>query len=78
MILTVINCNIFKYQVCLRSALLLIIFSHLSSILGFVTIIPQILIVLFCLVIFSVSLNNVDNDYKIGSKNLTSINEIAQ
>ena len=69
---------VFKYQVCLRSALLLITFSYLSSIFGFVTIIPQILIVLFCLVIFSVSLNNVDNDYEIESKNLNSINEIAQ
>jgi hypothetical protein len=46
--------------------------------LGIGIIIPQILIALFCLVIFSVSLNSVDNDYEIGSKNLNSINEIAQ
>ena len=69
---------VFKYQVFLRSAFLLIIFSYLSSFLGIGIIIPQILIALFCLVIFSVSLNSVDNDYEIGSKNLNSINEIAQ
>ena len=69
---------VFKYQVCLRSALLLIIFSYLSPILGFVTIIPQILIVLFCLVIFSVSLNKVDDGYEKGSENLNSISEVTQ
>ena len=69
---------IFKYQVFLRSALLLIIFSYLSPILGFAIIIPQILIVLFCLIIFSVSLSKVDDGYEKGSKNLNSINEITQ
>ena len=69
---------VFKYQVFLRSALLLIIFSYLSPILGFAIIIPQILIVLFSLVIFSVSLNKVDDGYEKGSENLNSINEITQ
>ncbi len=69
---------VFRYQVYLRSAVLLIIFSYLNPILGSIIIIPQILIVLFCLVIFIVSLNKVDNGYKKGSKNLSSINEITQ
>ena len=69
---------VFKHQVFLRSAFLLIIFSYLSSFLDLGIIIPQILIALFCLVIFSVSLNSVDNNYEIGSKNFNSINEIAQ
>ena len=68
---------VFKYNVFLRSALLLIIFSYLSPILGFAIIIPQILIVLFCLVIFSVSLNKVDDGYEKGSENLNSVNEIT-
>ena len=70
--------TVFKYQVYLRSALLLVIFSYLSPIIGFVTIIPQILIVLFCLIIFTVSLNKVDNGYEKGSENLDSIKEITQ
>ena len=69
---------VFKYQVFLRSALLLIIFSYLSPILGLAIIIPQILIVLFCLVIFSVSLNKVDDGYEKGSENLNSISEVTQ
>ena len=69
---------VFKFQVYLRSAILLIIFSYLNSILGSVIVIPQILIVFFCLVIFTVSLNKVDNGYEKGSKNLNFINEITQ
>ena len=69
---------VFRHQVYLRSAILLIMFSYLNSILGSVIIIPQILIVLFCLVIFTVSLNKVENGYEKGSKNLNSISEISQ
>ena len=69
---------VFKHQVYLRSAILLIIFSYLSSILGSAIILPQILIVLFCLVIFSISLKRNNNDYEIRSENLNSINEITQ
>ena len=69
---------VFRFQVYLRSAILLIIFSYLSSILGSAIIIPQILIVLFCLVIFSISLKGNNNDYEIRSENLNSINEITQ
>ena len=69
---------VFRHQVYLRSAILLIMFSYLNSILGSVVIIPQILIVLFCLVIFTVSLNKVENGYEKGSKNLNSISEISQ
>ena len=69
---------VFKYQVYLRSAILLIIFSYLSPIIGFITIISQILIVLFCLIIFTVSINKVDNGYEKASENLDSIKEITQ
>ena len=69
---------VFKYQVYLRSAILLIIFSYLSSILGSAIIIPQILIALFCLVIFSITLTRNDNDYEVRSENLSSIKEITQ
>ena len=69
---------VFRYQVYLRSAIFLIICSYLSSILGSAIIFTQILIVLFCLVIFTVSSNKVDNSYEKGNKNLNSINEITQ
>ena len=69
---------VFKFQVYFRSALILIILSYLNPILGTFVIFLQILIVLFCLVIFSVSLNKVDDGYEKGSENLNSISEVTQ
>ena len=68
---------VFKFQVYFRSALILIILSYLNPILGTFVIFLQILIVLFCLVIFSVSLNKVDDSYEKGSENLNSISEVT-
>ena len=69
---------VFKYQVYLRSTIFLIVFSYLSPVLGSAIIISQVLIVLFCLVIFSISFTRNDNDYEKGGENLSSINEITQ
>ncbi len=69
---------VFKYQVYLRSAILLLIFSYLSPFAEIMVIFLQILIVLFCLVIFFISLMKVVDSYEKGSENLNSINEITQ
>ena len=68
---------VFRRQVYFRSAILLIIFSYLGSILGSAIIVPQILIVLFCLVIFFVSFNRNDNNYEKSNANLNNINKIT-
>ena len=68
---------VFKYQVYLRSAILLIFFSYLSPTFGTFVLFPQILIVLFSLIIFAVSLNKDINSYEQCNKNLSSINEIT-
>ncbi len=46
---------VFKNQVFLRSAIMIIILSFINYLLGYVTIILQILIIIFCLSIFIVS-----------------------
>ena len=67
---------VFKYQVYLRSAILLIVFSYLSSVFGTFVLFPQILIVLFSLIIFVVSTNKDINNYEKCNENLSSIDEI--
>ena len=68
---------VFKHQVYLRSAILLIIFSYLSSTFGSFILLFQILIVLFTLIIFVVSLNKEVKSFEKYSENLHSINEIT-
>ena len=68
---------VFKHQVYLRSAILLIFFSFLSSIYGTFIFIFQILTVLFSLIIFVVSLNKDINSYEKCNENLKSVDEIT-
>ena len=68
---------VFKHQVYLRSAILLIVFSYLSPIFGISVLFLQILIVLFSLIIFVVSLRKDINNYEKCNENLSSIDEIA-
>ncbi len=69
---------VFKYQVFLRSAILLIIFSYLTPILGNFVLLFQISIVIFSIIIFIISLNNQVNSYEKCKENMSSINEITQ
>ena len=69
---------VFKYQVYLRSVILILIFSYLRPYSGIAVTLLQILIVLFCLAIFFVSVMKVVDSYEKGSKNLNSINGITQ
>ncbi len=68
---------VFKNQVYLRSAIFLMIFSFLSPFLGNLVLFLQILIVMFSLIIFIVSLGKNINNYEKCNENLSSINEIT-
>ena len=68
---------VFKYQVFLRSTFLIIILAYLNLYLGNISIFFQILIVLFNLVIFIVSLREKENELKKSQNNLSSIKDIA-
>ncbi len=68
---------VFKYQVYLRSTILLIFFIFLSSTFGSFILFLQILLVLFSLIIFVVSLKKNINSYEKCNKNLSSIDEIT-
>lgn len=68
---------VFKHQVYLRSAILLIVFLLLSPMLGTFMLSLQILVVLFSLIIFVVSLKKDINSYEKCEENLSSIDEIT-
>ena len=67
---------VFKYKVFLRSAFMIIILAYLNLYLGNTAILFQILIVLFNLIIFIVSLRESNNDLKNSHNNLDSITDI--
>ena len=69
--------SVFKYQVFLRSTFLIIILAYLNLYLGNISIFFQILIVLFNLVIFIVSLREKENELKSSHNNLSSIKNIT-
>ena len=69
--------SVFKYQVFLRSTFLIIILAYLNLYLGNISIFFQILIVLFNLVIFIVSLREKENELKSCHNNLSSIKDIT-
>ena len=69
--------SVFKYQVFLRSTFLIIILAYLNLYLGNTSIFFQILIVLFNLVIFIVSLREKENELKSSHNNLSSIKDIT-
>ena len=67
---------VFKFQVFLRSALMIIILAYLSSYLGDVSIVLQILIVVFNLMIFVVSKREIEEDLINSHKNLQEVKTI--
>tara|TARA_B110000211_G_scaffold206890_1_gene242259 strand:- start:1242 stop:2114 length:873 start_codon:yes stop_codon:yes gene_type:complete len=68
---------VFKYQVFLRSSFMIIFLAYLSQYLGTISIFFQILIVLFNLMIFIISLREKDNELKNSHNNLDSIKNIT-
>ena len=69
--------SVFKYQVFLRSTFFIIILAYLNIYLGNISIFFQILIVLFNLIIFIVSLREKENELKNSHNNLSSIKDIT-
>lgn len=68
---------VFKYQVFLRSTFLIIILSYTNMFLGNISIFFQILIVIFNLVIFIISLREKEDELKESHNNLSRIEEIT-
>ena len=68
---------VFKYQVFLRSTFMIIILSYLNLYLGNTSIFFQILIVLFNLIIFIVSLREENKELKNSHSNLENIINIT-
>jgi len=68
---------VFKYQVFLRSTLMLIVLAYLNSYLGVLTIFFQISIVIFNLLIFIVSLREQEKDLLNSHNNLVGIKKIT-
>ena len=69
---------VFKYQVFLRSTFMVIILAYLNLYLGNISIMFQILIILFNLIIFIISLRENREDLENSDKNLDSIKNISQ
>ncbi len=67
---------VFKYNVFFRSTLMIIALAYLNSYLGGLTIFIQILIVIFNLIIFIVSLREKEKDLVNSHNNLESIKKI--
>jgi len=68
---------VFKYQVFLRSSFFIIILSYINMLLGNISIFFQILIVIFNLVIFIISLREKEDELKESHNNLGKIEEIT-
>tara|TARA_B100001059_G_scaffold228282_1_gene259159 strand:- start:1749 stop:2621 length:873 start_codon:yes stop_codon:yes gene_type:complete len=68
---------VFKYQVFLRSTLMLIALAYLNSYLGTLAIFFQISIVIFNLIIFIVSLREQEKDLLNSHNNLASVKKIT-
>ena len=69
---------VFKYKVFLRSTLMLIILVFLNSYLGNIAVLSQILIVVFNLTIFTVSLREQEKNLLNSHNNLDNIKKITQ
>ena len=68
---------VFKYQVFLRSALMLIVLAYLNSYLGVLSIFFQISIVVFNLLVFIVSLREQEKDLLNSHNNLVGVKKIT-
>ena len=69
---------VFKYQVFLRSTFMIIILAYLTFYFGNFSIFFQIIIILFNLIIFTVSLREKENELKNSHNNLELITDITQ
>ena len=67
---------VFRYKVFLRSTFMIIILSYLNLYVGSISILLQILIILFNLIIFIVSLREKENELKKSQNNLDFIKNI--
>ena len=68
---------VFKYNVFLRSTLIVILFAYLNSSLGILSIFSQILIIIFNLLIFIVSLREQEKDLLNSHNNLAGVKKIT-
>ena len=68
---------VFKYQVFLRSTLMLIVLAYLNSYLGFLSIFFQISIVIFNLLIFIVSQREQEKNLLNSHNNLADVKKIT-
>ena len=68
---------VFKYQVFLRSTLMLIVLAYLNPYLGFLSTFFQISIVIFNLLIFIVSLREQEKDLQNSHNNLVGVKKIT-
>ncbi len=69
--------GVFKYQVFLRSILIVIALTFLNSLLGNITKLLQIFIVIFNLIIFVVSTREKENELKKSNDNLAEVKNIT-
>ena len=69
---------VFKYQVFFRSTLIIIILTYLNSYIGNLTIIFQIFIVIFDLIIFIISKREIEKDLINSHNNLGEIKRITR
>ena len=67
---------VFKYQVLLRSILLILILSYFTKYFGISLIFLQILIIVFNLMIFLVSMREKKDDLLNSHKNLGNVEEV--
>ena len=67
---------VFKYQVLIRSSILVLTIFYLKSYLGVFTLIIQIILIIFCILIFLVSLREKKKELFISHKNLNNIEDI--
>jgi len=68
---------VFKYQVFLRSTFMIIVLSYLNMYLGNFSILLQILIIIFNLLIFITSLRENKNDLINSHKNLREVETVT-
>ena len=68
---------VFKYQVFLRSTLILVVLAYLNSYLGVFSVFFQISLVIFNLLIFIISLREQEKDLLNSHNNLASIKKIT-
>ena len=68
---------VFKYNVFLRSSFILIVLAYLNSYLGNLTILLQVLILIFNFIIFVVSQREQQKDLLTSHNNLDNIKKIT-